>query len=702
MKNREIELARRALEERAEQLALSSRYKSEFLANMSHELRTPLNSLLILAKLLATNPDGNLTERQVEFARRIADAGNDLLALISDILDLSKVEAGKLEVTEAEVDLERVRDEVMGTFRPLADQKGLAFAVEVGDGVPRSIVTDEQRLLQVLNNLLSNAMKFTERGSVKLRVEEAHGDASFVSKRLREADKVVAFHVVDTGVGIPSDKLMLIFEAFQQADGTTSRRYGGTGLGLSISREIARLLGGEIHVRSTPGEGSTFTLFLPPSMDGPDQGPVAQAAVVTSPSPEVATGPEAAAEEASVGDDRADVQPGDRVLLVIGTDPDVVGTAAELGRERGFKVLIGHRGDEGLSLAREMRPDAVVLETQLPGVDGMAVLDELKRLPQTRHIPVHVVSAGAQRQHALSAGAIAFLEKPVSTDELGAALSDTVRFIETSVRRLLVVEDDERERESIVELIGGGDADIEITAVGSSEEALAALEEHRFDCVVLDLKLPKTSGFGLLEQMKSDARFSHIPVIVYTGKDLTRREETRLKKYAETIIVKDVRSPERLLDETALFLHRVESRMPAEKRRMIEQLHRADAVFHGKRVLIVDDDVRNVFALTSALEGLGMEVLFAENGREGLEALRQHPDVDLVLMDIMMPEMDGYEALRQIRAMDGFAKLPVIALTAKAMKGDREQSIAAGASDYITKPVDIDQLLSLLRVWLYR
>ncbi len=726
VKNTEIELARRALEERAEQLALSSRYKSEFLANMSHELRTPLNSLLILARLLGENTDGNLSEKQVEFAKSIHGAGTDLLNLISDILDLSKVEAGKMEVATGEVSLPRLSKSVQQMFRPLAEQKGLELIVDVAEGSPAAIVTDEQRLVQVLNNLLGNAVKFTDTGSVSLRIRPSTPEDRFVANSLRSAASVLAFEVRDTGIGIPDDKLMLIFEAFQQADGTTSRKYGGTGLGLSISREIARLLGGEIQVRSTPEEGSAFTLYLPETLDvdvgagvvAPRRGEAAAAAEAWLEVPPLEehdradasgdrgsgrpTGIGSSATDDSVADDRHDIAEGDRVLLLVGADLDLLERAAEAGRERGFRILVAGRGDSALAMALEYRPDAIVLDAQLPGVDGLAVLEELKRLTETRHIPVHIISSAGQRQSALSAGAIAYLEKPVSPDDIGDALARLVQFLDAPVRRLLVVEDDERERSSIIELIGGGDNDLVIVGVGSSEEAIAALEADSFGCMVLDLKLPKTSGFGLLEHVKGDDRWADMPVIVYTGKELTRREETRLKKYAETIIVKDVRSPERLLDETALFLHRVEARMPAEKRRMIEQLHSADAVFSEKKILIVDDDVRNVFALTSAFEGRGMEVLFAENGREGIDVLNQHPEVDLVLMDIMMPEMDGYETMRAIRLQDEFKRLPIIALTAKAMKGDREQSIAAGASDYITKPVDVDQLLSLMRVWLYR
>jgi HAMP domain-containing protein/signal transduction histidine kinase/CheY-like chemotaxis protein len=705
VKNTEIELARQALEERAEQLELSTRYKSEFLANMSHELRTPLNSLLILARLLGENSDGNLTDKQVEFARSIHGAGTDLLNLISDILDLSKVEAGKMDVSIGEVSLPRLAQTVRQMFRPLVEQKGLDLGVEVEPGSPAAIVTDEQRLMQVLNNLLGNAVKFTDEGSVHLRIRPAGTDERFVLAGLRQSDAVLAFEVTDTGIGIAEDKLMLIFEAFQQADGTTSRKYGGTGLGLSISREIAKLLGGEIHVRSTPGAGSTFTLYLPAAQD-PSELP-SSTADERVPSPSVApiTATEPAppmADEADIVDDRHHIVTGDRVLLLVGAEQDLLDRAAEAGRSRGFRILIAGRGDTALSMAREYRPDAIVLDAELPGIDGLAVLEELKRLPETRHIPVHLISAAGQRQSALSAGAIAYLEKPVSPDDIGDALARLVQFLDAPVRRLLVVEDDDRERDSIIQLIGEGDNELAILGVGSSEDAIAALEAEPYDCMVLDLKLPKTSGFGLLEQVKGDPRWADMPVIVYTGKELTRREETRLKKYAETIIVKDVRSPERLLDETALFLHRVEARMPAEKRRMIEQLHSADAVFQDKRILIVDDDVRNVFALTSAFEGRGMQVLFAENGREGIEVLQQHPEIDLVLMDIMMPEMDGYETMRAIRQLEEYKRLPIIALTAKAMKGDREQSISAGASDYITKPVDVDQLLSLMRVWLYR
>ncbi|HSL63826.1 MAG TPA: response regulator, partial [Gaiellaceae bacterium] len=709
-KNAEIEHARRALEEKAEQLALSSRYKSEFLANMSHELRTPLNSLLILAKLLADNPEGNLSDKQLEFAATIHTAGTDLLELINDILDLSKVEAGKMELHPADVPLDEIRAYAERTFRPLAEQKGLAFGIEIGDDVPASLHTDEQRLQQILKNLLSNAVKFTDAGEVTLRVEQAPTDAGYASSTLAEAEAILAFQVSDTGIGIDADKLRLIFEAFQQADGTTSRRYGGTGLGLSISREIARLLGGELSVTSEPGRGSTFTLLLPsrlaeatpPSPDGDD---VADAefeaelvARATAPPPVDLDA--ALAAPAEVPDDREEIEPGDRVVLIVEDDPDFARIVLEVARERGFKGVVALRGDIALALAHDLRPDAIVLDLALPVVDGHQVLEQLKRHPDTRHIPVHVVSGGDGRQDALRAGAVAYIEKPATKELLEGTFGSITSFIDRPVKRLLVVDDDETQRAAIAELVSG--SDVEIEGVGNAEEAVQALEERPPDCVVLDLKLPGKSGFQLLEQVKQDERFRDLPIIIYTGKELTKREETRLRRYAETIVVKDVSSPERLLDETSLFLHRVESRLPQEKRRMLEQLHDAEAVFADRRVLVVDDDVRNVFALTSVLEARGMEVRFAENGKEALEALRRDPEVDVVLMDIMMPELDGHETTRAIRAQPEFERLPIIALTAKAMKGDREKAIAAGASDYITKPVDTDQLLSLLRVWLYR
>ena len=723
VKNQEIELARTALQERAEQLAVSSKYKSEFLANMSHELRTPLNSLLILAKLLAENTDGNLTGKQIEFANTIHQAGTDLLELINDILDLTKVEAGKMDVNSGEVRLADIREYALRQFRPMVEEKGLELSVEIhGAAVPPTIDTDEQRLQQILKNLLSNAIKFTEDGAVTMRIELAPEETQFATPTLAAADTVLAFSVIDTGIGIAEDKLRLIFESFQQADGTTSRKYGGTGLGLSISREIARLLGGEIRVHSQPGKGSTFTLYMPAAYVPLEESSTSDLAALEAQLDSLVVEGKALLGETSalldppavsdveldpalllpseVDDDREDVQTGDRVVLIVEDDATFARTVLEVARDRGFKGIVALRGDAGLALAHEFKPDAVILDMELPVMDGWTVLDHLKHHPATRHIPVHIVSANDNGKESLRAGAVQFLQKPLEKEGLDGMLDEISSFIDKGVRSLLVVEDDDDQRNAIVELVGSGD-DVEIVAVGSSDEALSLLGERSFDCMVLDLKLPETSGFKLLEQLKKDERNSRLPVIVYTGKELTRREETRLKKYAETIIVKDARSPERLLDETSLFLHRIEARLPQAKRRILEQLHSAEEVFKGKKVLIVDDDVRNVFALTSVLEANGMEVIFAENGRDGIDTLQQNPDVDLVLMDIMMPEMDGYQTMHAVRQIPEFKQLPIISLTAKAMKGDREKSIASGASDYITKPVDTDQLLSLMRVWLY-
>ncbi len=705
VKNREIEMARIGIEEKAQQLALSSKYKSEFLANMSHELRTPLNSLLILAKLLSENEQGNLDERQVEFARTIHNAGSDLLELINDILDLSKVEAGKMDVVATPVALAAVADRVRQSFGPLAADKQLALEVEVAAGAPATIVTDEQRLQQVLKNLMSNAIKFTEAGSVRLEIAPAPEALRYANPVLAGARSVIAFTVRDTGIGIAPDKLRLVFEAFQQADGTTSRRYGGTGLGLSISREIARLLGGEIRVESAVDEGSAFTLYLPDqyvATEPADEGSGDVPAVVPLDSRPAAVGAAGQMPQAPgvVPDDRETITYGDRVMLVVSSEPDRTKRATEASHRAGFRVISTPRAGTAVSLAREHRPDTILLDTELHYAEGSALLATFKQDPELRHIPVHVLSAPEGRQEALRLGAFGFTALPLQDGELDQAVADLAVFSDRPTRYVLVVEDDETERQAVAALLGAAEG-VEVRTASSAEEAEQALSDGAVDCIVLDLKLPRSSGFSLLERLQADAALSRIPVIVYTGKDLTRREETRLSKYAESIIVKDARSPERLLSETTLFLHQPPSRLPLEQRRMLEQLYTGTEGLQGKHVLVVDDDVRNVFALTSVLERHGMSVTFAENGREGLAALKEQPDVDIVLMDVMMPEMDGYETMAAIRKLPAYRKLPIIALTAKAMKGDREKSIEAGASDYITKPVDVEQLLSLMRVWLY-
>jgi hypothetical protein len=674
---------------------------------MSHELRTPLNSLLILARLLVENTEKNLTLKQIEFAQTIHHAGSDLLQLINDILDLSKVEAGKMEVHVMDVSLQEVRDHAERTFGPLATDKGLGLDVELADGVPATIATDEGRLHQVVKNLISNALKFTETGGVVMRIETAPTEMQFATPELAAAESVIAFSVTDTGIGIADDKLHVIFEAFQQADGTTSRRYGGTGLGLNISREITSLLGGEIRVRSQPERGSTFTLYLPSTYVSPTRA----ASLEDNLDRLVSEGRALLAETSreldpaillpgDVEDDRDAIEDGDRVVLVVEEDTDLARTMLEAARERGFKTVIARRGDAGLALARELRPAAIVLDANLPAMDGLAVLDELKHTPSTRHIPVHIVAANGGRTTALRAGAAAVLDKPLVEERLAETFERIERFIERQVKSLLVVEDDEEQRSAIVGLIGADD--VVITAVGTFEDACQALAEQDFDCMVLDLRLPDGNGFDLLEQIDSEDRLAALPVIVYTGLELTEDEETRLRRYSESIVVKDARSPERLLDEASLFLHRAGATASRTNGHVREQSRAPKSIFRGKKVLIVDDDVRNVFALTSALEASGMDVIFAENGRAGVDTLRANPEVDLVLMDIMMPELDGYEAMREIRDMPEFSDLPIISLTAKAMKGDRERSIESGASDYITKPVDTDQLLSLMRVWLYR
>jgi HAMP domain-containing protein/CheY-like chemotaxis protein/signal transduction histidine kinase len=696
-KNQEIERASRALHEKAEQLTITSQYKSEFLANMSHELRTPLNSMLILAKLLSEGED--LTEKQHEFARTIYSSGSDLLQLINEILDLSKVESGMMEVEVGRMMFNDLCDYVERTFRQVAHDKGLDLTIHADPALPPGMYTDQRRLQQVLKNLLSNAFKFTERGGVSIRVYPAKGGWNPENKLLNNAEMVVALSVRDTGIGIAPDKHRIIFEAFQQADGAITRRYGGTGLGLSISREIASLLGGEIQLDSIVGEGSLFTLYLPLSyVTNLKKGRRATAQVEDLTVPAVKIEPEPLVVQSVLDDDRSNLEPGDRTLLIIEDDVTFAKILMEMARERGFKVLVATRGDAGLALARQYVPSAITLDIELPGMDGWSVLDRLKHTKTTRHIPVHIISVAEEKQRGLKMGAIAFENKPITPEALRETVRKIEDFVQRGVKSLLVVEDDKIARQSIVDLIGDGD--VETIAVGTAEQALSALRNKHYDCVVLDLGLPDMTGFDLMERIKTE--IGNIPIIIYTGKDLSLREETELRRLAETIIVKDVRSLDRLLDETALFLHRVEENLPEPKRQILEQVRKKDPVLASKKVLIIDDDMRNIFALTSLLERYDMEVTYAENGRDGIETLKNLPGIHVVLVDIMMPGMDGYEAMRLIRDMADFRQIPLIALTAKAMKGDREKCIEAGASDYITKPADSEQLLSLLRVWLFK
>jgi CheY-like chemotaxis protein/signal transduction histidine kinase/HAMP domain-containing protein len=699
-KNQEIEQARRALEEKAKELALTSKYKSEFLANMSHELRTPLNSILVLGQQLTDNPDGNLTSRQVEYARTIHGAGTDLLNLISDILDLSKIESGTVSVDAEEVFFASLLDMVGRPFRHEAENRKLSFEVHSDPHLTRSLVTDSKRLQQVLKNLLSNAFKFTEQGGVHLSVSVAAGGWSDGHPILGTAASVVSFEVSDTGIGIPSEKQRIIFEAFQQADAGTSRKYGGTGLGLAISRELASLLGGEIQLRSTPGRGSTFTLYLPQTYVGPSAASVGATDKRTATLPRQLAVAATELEIERIEDDRANLQPDDTVLLIVEDDPHYARVLCDLSRDKGFKVLVAMEGAEALALAREFHPAAVSLDVFLPDMLGWTVLNHLKQDPATRHIPVQMLTLDEDRHHGLARGAFAFVTKPTTTEGLESALDRIKAYSSPRRKRLLIVEDNAAERLSIRELLGHDDIDISVATTG--EEALAAVAESSFDCVVLDLRLPDMSGFDVLERIRDTPLSNDLPVVVFTGKELSPEEDTRLHSLARSVVVKGVESPERLLDETALFLHRVVSDLPQEKQKLLDRLHRSDDALVGKRVLVVDDDVRNIFALSSVLERRGMTVLTAGTGREAIATLEQTPEIAIVLMDIMMPEMDGYETMQVIRQNAMFRRLPIIALTAKAMKGDREKCLEAGASEYLAKPVNTDQLLSALRMWLHR
>jgi CheY-like chemotaxis protein/signal transduction histidine kinase/HAMP domain-containing protein len=697
-KNQEIELARRALEKAAE-LALTSRYKSEFLANMSHELRTPLNSILILGQQLAQNNDGNLTGRQVEFARTIHSAGTDLLNLITDILDLSKIESGTVTVEYEDLTFGQLRETIERSFRHEAEARKLAFTADFDPRLGRSINTDPKRLLQVLKNLLSNAFKFTERGGVRVQVGPASGGWTPDHPVLSQTGAVIEFAVSDTGIGIPLEKQRIIFEAFQQADAGTARKYGGTGLGLAISRELAHLLGGEIKLSSAPGRGSTFTLYLPLEQPVPaGKTALAGAAGQSAVAAYVPTGLSGRAEE--VPDDRESIEPGEAVLLIVEDDPHYARILVDLARGRGFKAVVAANGERALAFAGKYKPTAISLDVFLPDMLGWTVLSQLKRNPDTRHIPVQLLTVEDERQYGLERGAFAFLTKTITAENIEEALDRLKSFTASSSRRLLVVEDDPGEQMSIAELLGS--SDIEITSAASGKAALALMRERTFDCVVLDLALPDISGFDLLGELQKDPKLRETPIVVFTGRDLTAEEESELRRQAKSIVLKGVRSPERLLDETALFLHRVVADLPPEKRLMIQSLHESDEALRGRKVLVVDDDIRNVFALNSLLERHQMQVINATNGQEAIDVLDRSEDVSLVLMDVMMPEMDGYETMRRIRRKGQFRLLPIIALTAKAMKGDREKCLEAGASDYVAKPVNTDQLLSLVRTWLHR
>ncbi len=699
----ELTQAQEALQQRADDLEKANLYKSEFLANMSHELRTPLNSTLILAKLLADNKNGNLDAEQVKYAQTISSAGNDLLVLINDILDLSKIEAGKVEVQSETVAVAALVEGLAAGMRPAAEQKGLVLDVQVQPDTPARMETDAQRLGQILKNLLSNALKFTERGSVTLTVRPEQGR--------------VAFDVRDTGIGIAASQHALIFEAFRQADGSTHRKYGGTGLGLSISRDLARLLGGDLTVQSTPGEGSVFTLVLPEEYAPPSDPPQVEPAEPQPPRPVPALRaamPPRATDPAPLvpaplpisthlDDDRHSLTPGARLILVVEDDLRFAAILRDLAHEMHFQCVLTHSAGEGLAAAQTYRPSAILLDMNLPDHSGLGVLDQLKHDARTRHIPVHVLSVADYTQAALERGAIGYDLKPVKRAQLVQALERLEAKFSQNLRSVLVVEDDARQRESIRQLLAG--SDVEITGVANASAALQALGARTFDCMIMDLNLPDLSGYELLEQMAAQEGTAFPPVIVYTGRSLTREEEQQLRRFSKSIIIKDARSPERLLDEVTLFLHQVEATLPAEAQRLLKLARDRDATLENRRILVVEDDVRNIFALTSVLEPKGAKVELARNGLEALAALERTRQaggqgIDLVLMDIMMPEMDGLTAMREIRKQPEWKKLPIIALTAKAMRDDQEKCLAAGANDYIAKPLDVEKLLSLVRVWM--
>ncbi|WBO24489.1 response regulator [Sphingomonas abietis] len=683
------------VELKARELEQASRYKSDFLANMSHELRTPLNSLLILSKLLGDNRDGNLSDEQVKFAQTIQSSGNDLLTLINDILDLSKIEAGHVEVRPETVPLKGFGADMRRLFQPIADERGLKIDIEVDDGCPEAIDTDRQRLDQILKNLLSNAFKFTETGGVTLKIA-CHGDR-------------VTLTVADTGIGIAEDQQRAIFEAFHQADGTISRKYGGTGLGLSISRELARLLGGSISLRSKAGEGSRFTLDIPiaydPSLVAAREEPTARPAAVS----ENASRPTASAKPAMlprrVADDRNVLGSGKRVLLVVEDDASFAGIVRDLAHEMSFQCLVAGTAEEALQLARQYKPSAVVLDVGLPDQSGLAVLDRLKADVATRHIPVHVVSGADHSQTALALGAIGYLVKPVKREELADVLEALSAKLSRSVRRVLIVEDDPVQQDAVSKLLSSND--VETVGASTAAECLERLRDETFDCMVLDLSLPDASGYALLEKLHEDGSHGFPPVIVYTGRDLTAQDEQKLRRYSDSIIIKGARSPERLLDEVSLFLHQVVTDLPPEQQKMIQKARNRDALLEGRRILVVEDDVRNIYSLTNILEPRGAVIEIARNGREAIEALDKAVEaggdaIDLVLMDVMMPVMDGLTATREIRKDSRWKKLPIITLTAKAMPDDQKQCVEAGASDYMAKPLDVDKLLSLVRVWMPR
>ncbi|HIE00260.1 MAG TPA: response regulator [Thiotrichaceae bacterium] len=708
-----LENSQKSLKTKAKELEQASQYKSEFLANMSHELRTPLNSLLILAKLLSENKSGNLTDKQVEYTQTIYSAGSDLLALINDILDLSKIEAGKMVLHLENLPLSILLDNLEQKFRHVAQAKGLGFQITAADDLPEKLRTDPQKRQQILNNMLSNAFKFTENGEVKIAIRNSNVQElthiSLHGLETVEEKTVLAISVTDSGIGIPKEKQNLLFQAFQQVDGSTSRRYGGTGLGLSISRQLSRLLGGELHLESEAGKGSTFTLYLP---ENAPTLPTSQPAHISTPqstveiksldtqSNDTAPAEQPVQNETPIVDDRNTLQPTDKSILIIEDDRHFSHILMEVAQERGFKCLVAEDGQTGLQLVRDYSPRAIILDIGLPQLDGWSVMERLKDDPKTRHIPVHFMSAYNHRKEAKKQGAMGYLLKPVNMDELGEALKKIEHFIAKMHKNILLVVDNQSRHKAILEIASGGE--VQTTVAETLAQASQDLQKIPFDCIVVDIDVEKRTGIKLLESLRNDDNLSQIPIILYMARELTSTENQCLQESENNLTIKAVRSQERLLDEATLFLHQLEANLSPDKRKMLKMVHDKEAILRHKKVLIVDDDMRNTFALLTLLEDKEVEVLVAENGKEALEMLEQHPDTHLVLMDIMMPEMDGYETMQNIRKQFRFRQLPLIALTAKAMPGDKAKCIEAGANDYLSKPVDTDKLLSLMRVWLYQ
>ncbi|MHC4320836.1 MAG: response regulator [Planctomycetota bacterium] len=706
-KNKELKNARKIIEERAQDLEQSSKYKSEFLANMSHELRTPLNSILLLSRLLGDNKDGSLSEDQVESVLSINSSGNDLLELINDVLDISKVEAGKMDLQIEDMYLQDFCNNIKRNFQHVAKENGISFNIEIADGLPEHIRTDEQRVEQIVKNFLSNAFKFTSEGSVTLQISrpnELSGKAKDLSESKLDQTKTILFSVIDTGIGIPEEKQKVIFEAFKQADGSTSRKYGGTGLGLSISKEFSRLLNGKIHMTSTHGKGSTFALHLPETFES-EAKTIEKSSAPSSVETETDISKKSEKQnnrreiEENIKDDRKTISAEDKSILIIEDDPVFLKIIRDLTREHGFKCLVAGDGETGLQFADYYKPSGIILDLNLPGINGWTVMSRLKDNPESRHIPVHFISASDNKFDALKMGAIDYVTKPVSPEVIDQVFKKFTKIISKPVKDLLVVEDNPEQAEVISSIIGSGD--VKTTTVSTAMEAYDHILTGKFDCMVLDINLPDMSGIELLNKIRKNEEIFQLPVIVYTGRNLTNEEKKIIDEYAATTITKGAGSHRKLLDETTLFLHRVEADLPETQQKLLRMIHDREAVLSGKKILVVDDDMRNVFSIKKVLEDKGIHIVIGKNGKEGLTCLNNNPDIHLVLMDIMMPEMDGYTAIGEIRKQDRFKNLPIIALTAKAMKGDRSKCIEAGANDYLAKPFDIDRLFSMLRVWLY-